>query len=519
MIIADDEPAVRQYIHYVVKQYKLPFLICGEAVDGEQAVQMADRYQPEFAILDINMPIMNGLDAAAAIKEKDPDVVIYVLTAYSQFEYAHKAVQTQVADYLLKPIRPLDLVAILKKGIAGALKRRLTLLRNQRMAQQIAKDRPVVVKQLLFELLNSDSDNPNVLKLLQRMSQKVKFCPAAVISISQCQNIQTPLHNKLNERLTQDCISRFEEQAITTSFGGEIVLIFRQWNDELCCELQSRMEEWERRYAVTLYAGISIVDKPSRIGEAYNNAKKQREAGLFWRQQGFLMIDGVVNENAEVDYTTIQKQIRDFLIERQSNIAKAIVHQFLEEARQKLCQPEYVYAVVMKIAGSLIDKYAEYILSVTDASLLRVKFNTEVKKAASANDLEKCLEILIDTLESYVSPKEHNDAERSVKWAVEYINENYHKDLNLEKIAEKLFVSTGYFCRIFKRYTGEGYATYLTTIRLNKAKEILMTGQYTVAEVARMVGFNDASYFSSVFKKRFNQSPSQLAAAVTRQDS
>ncbi|HWR45415.1 response regulator transcription factor [Sporomusa sp.] len=519
MIIADDEPAVRQYLRYIVKQYSLPFQICGEAEDGEQAVHLADLYKPEFVILDINMPLMNGLDAARIIREKYRDTVIYILTAYSHFEYAHQAVQTQVAGYLLKPIKPAELAETLKKGIANALSQRISTQRIQRMERQIAKDRPVVTKQKLFELLKSDSDNPNALKLLQCISKKETFCPAAIISASYWPTSNIPPRDGLDGRLKQECSVRFGEHAILTSFSQELVMIFDHWDYDLRCELQAQLEEWEQIYNITFCAGISLVDSPSQIGRDYRNAKKKREVGLFWQQQGLLVIDSTMDERKEIDCEAIQQQIRDCLMERQADKAKVILRQFLGEAMHNVCQPEYIYAAIIKIANNLVAKYAEYIISADDANLTRQSFISKLNKTSSAGELEQCLYDLIDKLESNVCSSEQNQAEQSVKWAIEYINNNYHKDLTLEQFAEKLFMSTGYFCRSFKKYAGEGYAAYLTNIRLKKAKERLMSGKYTVAEVARMVGFRDASYFSSVFKKHYNQSPSNLAASATRQSS
>ncbi|WP_094606046.1 HTH-type transcriptional activator RhaS [Sporomusa silvacetica DSM 10669] len=514
MIIADDEPAVRQYLRYIVKQYNLPFQICGEAEDGEQAVQLADLYQPEFIILDINMPLMNGLEAAKIIRERHKEAIIYILTAYSQFEYAHQAVQTHVADYLLKPIKPAQLADTLRKGIASALSQRIAKQRLQRLEQQIAKDRPVVTQQRLFELLKSDSDNSSALKLLQSISKKEDFSPAAVLSVSYWQNSDRLQSVGMEERLLQESTALFGEHTIVTSFSDELVMIFDHWDYEVRCVLQTQLEEWERKYAITICAGLSLVVSPSRIGRDYKNAKKKREAGLFWHQQGLLVIDGAVDGPQEIECEDVQKQLRECLLERKSDKAKEIFHQFLSEAKQCVCQPEYVYAAIIKIANNLIEKYAEYIISDNDAILIRKNFISQVNQTVSVCDLEQCLCNLIDTLTSNVGSLEQNQAEQAVKWAVEYINSNYNKELTLEQLAEKLFISTGYFCRIFKKHAGEGYATYLTNIRLKKAKEILLTGNYTVNEVARMVGFRDASYFSSVFKKHYHQSPSNLAASI-----
>jgi two-component system response regulator YesN len=518
MIIADDEPAVRQYLRYIVKQYNLPFQICGEAEDGEQAVRLADLHQSEFVILDINMPIMNGLEAAKIIREKQPDAIIYILTAYSQFEYAQQAVQTHVADYLLKPIKPAQLVETLRKGIAGALGQRMSEQRLRRLEQQIAKDRPIVAQQRLFELLKTDNETPYALRLLRSISQKDCFTPHAIISASywpKSGNLPVP---GIAERLLREGQALFGEQAILASFSDELVMLVEHWDYGLRCILQNQLEEWERKYAITICAGVCLVAEPSLIGRDYKNARRKREAGLFWRQQGLLVIDSAVEGPQEIDCEAIQKQMREYLLERKQEKAKTVFHQFLREAKQQVCQPEYVHAAIVKIANSLIEKYAQYIISSNEAKLLRQQFLSDMNQATAVCDLEQCLCSLIDKLGSNAG-SEQNQAQQAVKWAIEYIHNNYHKDLTLEQFAEKLFMSTGYFCRIFKKYAGEGYATYLTNIRLEKAKEILLTGKYTVNEVARMVGFRDASYFSSVFKKHYHQSPSSLAVSGGKQGS
>lgn len=516
MIIADDEPAVRQYLRYIVKEYNLPFQICGEAEDGEQAVQLVDLHQPEFIVLDINMPLMNGLEAAKIIREKHRDVMIYILTAYSQFEYAHQAVQTQVADYLLKPLKPADFVETLRKGVASVLSQRMTDQRLRRLERQVSKDKPLVIRQKLFELLTTEQDNSCALKLLQSIAKKESFRPAAILSVAFWPDSGRSESIGLEDRLLQESLNHFGDQAVLTSFSDELIMIFDHWNYDLRCMLQKQLAAWEQKFAISLCAGISLVASPSQIGRDYKKARKKQEAGLFWRQQGLSVIDGAADEAGEVDCEAVQKQIRDCLVERQPDRAKTIFRQFLDEARERVCQPEYVYAAVIKIANSLIEKYAEYTIADRDIGAIRKHFINEVNKTASVRDLEQCLCDLIDKLESHAGSLEQNQAEQAVKWAIEYINTNYHKELTLEQFAEKLFMSTGYFCRIFKKYAGEGYATYLTNVRLEKAREILLTGNYTVTEVARMVGFRDASYFSSVFKKHYRQSPSNLTASVMR---
>lgn len=514
MVIADDEPAVRQYLRYIVEQYNLPFQICGEAEDGEQAVRLADEHQPEFLILDINMPLLSGLEAAKLIREKHKHAMIYILTAYSQFEYAQQAVQTQVADYLLKPIKPAQLVETLRKGIAGALSLRMTDQRLRRLERQVAKDKPLVTQQRLFELLKTSGENTQALKLLRSVAKQKEFVPAAILSASYwyCGGDFAPAG--VEEQLCQEASALWQQQAIITAFSDELVIIFDRWDYELRGMVQNLLEAWEGKYGLTFCAGLSLVASPEHIGRDYNNARKKREAGLFWRQQGLMIVDQAVDGLQEIDCEPVQKQLQECLLERKTDKAKTIFRQFLHDAQQRVYQPEYVHAAIVKMANDLVGKYAEYVISDAEANTFRRNFIAQVNQTTSVCDLEQCLCSLLDLLEGTLASQEQNQAEQAVKWAIEYINTNYHKDLTLEHLAEKLFISTGYFCRIFKKYAGEGYAAYLTNIRLKKAKEILLTGKYNVNEAARMVGFRDASYFSSVFKKHYRQSPSNLVTTI-----
>ncbi|MBF9014606.1 helix-turn-helix domain-containing protein [Oceanispirochaeta sp. M2] len=89
-----------------------------------------------------------------------------------------------------------------------------------------------------------------------------------------------------------------------------------------------------------------------------------------------------------------------------------------------------------------------------------------------------------------------------------YVEENYQRDLTLSEIAETVFLSPVYFCRLFKELTGLNFLTYLTNHRMEKAKELLVTNQYKIGEVGQLVGYNNTKYFTRVFKKHCGVTPS-----------
>jgi AraC family transcriptional regulator len=92
--------------------------------------------------------------------------------------------------------------------------------------------------------------------------------------------------------------------------------------------------------------------------------------------------------------------------------------------------------------------------------------------------------------------------------AVEYINKNYSKDISLNEITKKAYLSKFHFSRIFKKYTSYSPYQYLTMVRLNHCQQLLLDNHYSISEVADRCGFKRLDYFSAMFKKKFKYSPS-----------
>ena len=110
LLVVDDEQLERQAIRFIVDRNCPGISIVGEASDGLLAVQVAAQVQPDIILMDIQMPKMNGLDAAKQIRNLLPDTKIIMLTAAENSSYRKEAAQLGIAEYMLKPVRPDTLV-------------------------------------------------------------------------------------------------------------------------------------------------------------------------------------------------------------------------------------------------------------------------------------------------------------------------------------------------------------------------------------------------------------------------
>ena len=101
-VIADDEVLIRMYIREILENNG--YEVAGEAEDGMDAVTLCRETKPDFIIMDINMPVMTGLEAARVINEEKLAGFIIVLTAYRDREIAEKAVNMDIMGYIVKPV-------------------------------------------------------------------------------------------------------------------------------------------------------------------------------------------------------------------------------------------------------------------------------------------------------------------------------------------------------------------------------------------------------------------------------
>lgn len=141
LLIVDDERMMKEYTKFIIQEARLPITVL-EASNGEEAIALAEKMEPDVIFMDIKMPQVNGLEATEAIKQKQPSSIVIFLSAYDRFEYAQKALRLGAYDYLLKPIPPQDLKDLLKKLLAlKQQKQEAVLVEEQEMYED-----PLIIK-------------------------------------------------------------------------------------------------------------------------------------------------------------------------------------------------------------------------------------------------------------------------------------------------------------------------------------------------------------------------------------
>ncbi|AIQ51507.1 response regulator transcription factor [Paenibacillus sp. FSL R7-0331] len=135
VMIVDDEPLFRDFLRLKMDWQRLGFEVCCEARNGQEALVEAEKHRPHLALVDINMPFMDGIELAGKLKDRFERIVIVFISGHNEFEYVQKAVRTGVQDYLLKPFNEAEMTEMLER-----IRPKLPRLSGGRKAVQQAAD-------------------------------------------------------------------------------------------------------------------------------------------------------------------------------------------------------------------------------------------------------------------------------------------------------------------------------------------------------------------------------------------
>lgn len=117
VMIADDEMIERMVLHKTLQKHLGDICEIHQAENGREALRIYEEKKIQIAILDVEMPGINGIQAAEKIRETDPDCCIIFLTAFDEFQYAKKAITVKALDYLLKPYQEEELLSVLEEAV------------------------------------------------------------------------------------------------------------------------------------------------------------------------------------------------------------------------------------------------------------------------------------------------------------------------------------------------------------------------------------------------------------------
>ena len=530
VFLVEDEVVMRNGIKNNIPWEQEGFEFVGEASDGELAYPLIKREKPDILITDIRMPFMDGLELSRLVKKELPQIKIIILSGYNEFDYAKTAISIGVTDYLLKPISSAKLLEAVKK-VGDMIEKEQD---NVRLMERYEKEMEENILQEKHKLWGALASNRlSTIELLEKGQRLgMDFTASAYIVF---------LFKLMQEGDAIGCsdeLNRASEKVNSLSGTWKKVLSFDRspegWafliKGESEAEVLENFAETKKELLnlvavypkVEYFGGLGSIVQ--RIGDIQNSYK---EAARAFSSRFFLDANQIADsaemvslhneEDGKIDVSKMLSKKREHeLVEKFfKNGTVEEVDSFLDELFQSIGEQNcksllYRQYVVMDLFFCATDFLGNLEISTEELPEECRDINQIVEKAGNAQSLRHQIGILFS--ETMILRDGHSKKKYSklLEDAKAFIDENYrHDDMSLNMVAAQVNISPSYFSTIFSSEMEQTFVEYLTHVRLEKAKELLMCSNMRTAEIGYEVGYKDSHYFSYIFKKVVGCSPKE----------
>lgn len=511
MLIVDDEKNIRLGLKTMIErefpnQYEIR-----TAIHGEDALLQYKSERADIVITDIRMP---GIDGIGLIKRLSNDVelmpkpIFIILSGYDDFAYAKAAIEYQVKDYLLKPIRREELFESLRKSEQA-------LRAEAELAARVAVS-DTYREQLQINQLREwfRQDEPELYSdITSDFASKIGFDGFTLpftIAVLNHKSESGESMNKQEFKLLVEKMLQPVEGVLDVSFldsESKLVLIGSP---------ALQFEEWFKNAGGKELDGLrmGISAEGNQVEDLFYCYKQASEA----LQYSFIYSNSRLLRYKDIAKKPLYYPVPDEDIRKLGNMLGTDREREIQELLKVIFHTEDIPDVDMqylKLVGKMINEQVldEVFRIYGEASIEVLKLYRKVGSMdnfRSFHDYYRSLELLLSSVNDYVRGIRSAYSEHSeIKAAVSYMEMNYFKPLNMAVVSNYVGLNYSYFSEAFKVHTGENFVLFLKKVRIRKGKELLLEGNQKMQEIGSAVGFENTKQFSRVFKELEGISPQE----------
>ncbi len=513
--LVEDEVVTRNGIRDNVNWQAHGFEFCGEATDGEMALPLLRTVKPDVLITDIKMPFMDGLQLCKIVRESMPWMKVVILSGHDEFEYAQAAIQLGVSEYLLKPVTVQDLHKVLQKIAQQLGQEKAEQESLQNLRAQVEENQTVLRERLLLKLVVGAISPTEVVEKSQLLGLDLIARYYLVIIMKVELGDRSEQFDYQEYQLVQQIVAEL------TANNPDIYLIKKDWEELVLLMKGNTLEylEEERDHIMEL---LKHEIGKTRYHPIFGAGSSQTRITDIYQSfvDALVQIQNTTNEvkpgapttTARTDLVKLDRAAVDCFLrsgakEDFDDFYNTYVGNLSEAALRSYLIKNYILVDVVLATATLIDELGGDIdqvipeLNSIEATLADIKTIDHLQ--------EQVHRILVSAL-AYRDNRQDNSYTAIIRQAKEYLDQHYiDPDLTLNEVAAHVCLSASHFSLIFSQEAGQTFKEYLTETRLNKAKELLRMTNLRSAEISYQVGYNDPHYFSYVFRKNTDMSPTE----------
>ncbi|MDF2835144.1 MAG: hypothetical protein K0Q63_784 [Paenibacillus sp.] len=518
ILIVDDERIEREGIRNLIRNCKQE-LETMTAENGEKALEIIRSEPVDIVLTDIKMPFMDGLELSEKIREEQPDIEIIIYSAFNEFEYARRALRTNVANYLLKPLQVPEFLDAIRLAIEACEEKEAGKIREQELLEGyergVAYERE---KMLLDAIYGTRAGRLPASSLEPGAPEASEYIH---LLLADCPNPFFDIHNDDFLKMLGESVS-FAFDYLNVNENQS--LLFVRNEEPLSREtLRSLAETIAFGTAERYGQQVSLIVGPAssgwdRVHEAYATIERLQEFKFFMDDRAILFAEERFAEEQfaeepfnEGELNAIVEKLHQCLDYNDVQGAKYGIELLFSYLKTKgHFSSLYTKFLCSEIMSKVLDKEHKKRLSAVNEYL------DKISKCASLHDLKDLMFAIIDIVEaSSGSSAKAESANKIIEQIKQLIEENYEQDLSLEGIAQKVYLTPSYLSYLFKKETGQSLIRYITQVRMDKAVELLRDTNIKIVDICQMLGYRSSNYFIQSFRQHYGVTPAKYREATS----
>ena len=523
VLVIDDEPLIREGLKHIIEWEEYGAEISGEASNGQEALEIYSKVSPHIIITDVMMPLMNGIELISRIREKDSSLKIIIISGFDDFKYVKEALRFGVENYIMKPINGDEL----SQTVLSAIEKIETELYRKIKTRE---DEKVITENILYRLATNQISPKEIMEKAYLLDIDVE-AKGFQVCILKILNEHKSVIDDINllrfalKNICEEIIGIWGKAAIFCDLEGNVVIIFyhttedreRYVEKERCIE--SIVANMKKLTKVDLFAALGDIQKNIElVYQSYIVAKSILDYAYICPPNNVKTFETLEAERlsrkevCDIDWVKLQDLLKSLREEELAVVFEEIYKKIGSEDGISL---DNIYGITVEMLALVLQLIRFEGLDPQDVfgdpgSLYRDTFKR--------NNVLDMLDNLKKITFTYVRHMvEHKQKPKSlIQTVIEYVDENYDKDLSLKTLSQRFNITTAYLGQLFKKETGELFTNYVNCIRVNAAKEFLHGTGMKASEVAQKVGYSDPDYFYKVFKKVTGFYPSEFKQGISQ---
>lgn len=513
LIVVDDEQIIREGIASM-KWEKIGVTCVSSAGDGMNAMDKIKEHKPDIVISDIRMPGYDGMWLIEQIHNLMPKTRIVLLSGYNEFEYAQKAIKYRVSEYVLKPVRPDKLTAVVEKIKLEIERERENEMRLESYREYLLSSR-CFLKSWFLNCIETGKTK-KISDIFGIDCENGGFCALTVkfedISGDDDDFNMFAIYSELEMVAKAKC-----EKEYASFFNGDTITYVFPLPKEginMIFDIAGALKSYlDYNYSGVYTIGIgSEAKNASGIPLSVKGSENACEYRFYIGDRQIIFISDI--EPLKSTGSRHTKEYEQYSIAIK-NGSEEMLKEILDKLFKSMIADVESVDIVKRVCLELLVRTttATYELGMNPDMLFK---NTDIWSVINkCNTIRGLHELLLNVnrvLISEVMGRKEKINKSITQQAVKIIEEQYCLGISLEKVAEQVYLSPNYLSMVFSKDMGMTFKDYLISVRIKKSMELLKDRNLKIYQVAEMVGYADWRYFSEVFKKYTGLTPAAYRA-------